>query len=148
MMKITIFQLYGTSKWALINVDTWKIAKINEELVEKYQPEDKSVFDERELYKLKEPKEYEKEIEYTVTRRDMDFNGHMHNIYYLDLAYETLPQDVYNKRPFNNVRIDYKKEIKFKDKIKCRYAFYDNKNIVTICKSEDEKIVHSIIELW
>ena len=37
----------------------------------------------------------------------------MHNLYYLDLAYEALPEDIYNnKRPFNNVKIVYKKEIK------------------------------------
>lgn len=78
----------------------------------------------------------------------MDFNGHMHNLYYLDLAYEVLPNEVYAKRPFDNFRIDYKKEIKYKDTVKCKYAFVNNKNIITICKAEEEEVVHSIIELW
>ncbi len=58
-----------------------------------------------------------KKIEYTTTRRDIDLNGHMHNLYYLDLAYEALPEDVYAKRPYDNIQIQYKKEIKYGEKL-------------------------------
>ena len=54
--------------------------------------------------KIKVPEDYEREIEYNVNRRDIDLNGHMHNLNYLDLAYEALPEEVYNKRPFNDVK--------------------------------------------
>ena len=70
----------------------------------------------------------------------------MHNLYYLDLAYEALPQEVYEKRPFDNVRIEYKKEIKFGETIKCKYSCINDENVVTIC-NEDESIVHAIIIL-
>ena len=70
----------------------------------------------------------------------------MHNLYYLDLAYEALPEEEYQKRPFDYLHITYKKEIKLKEKIKCDFAKEDNKNIIII-KSEDEKTVHAIVEL-
>ncbi len=51
-----------------------------------------------------------------MIRKDIDINKHMHNLYYLDLAYEALPDEIYNKRPFDYVRITYKKEIKLGEK--------------------------------
>ena len=75
-------------------------------------------------------------------------NKHMHNLYYLDLAYEALPEDVYeNERPFNNVRIMYKKEIKLGDTVNCKYTYQNGMHIVVI-KSGDDKNLHAIIELY
>ena len=70
----------------------------------------------------------------------------MHNLYYLDLAYEALPQDVYEKRPFDEIRIMYKKEIKLGDVVVCKYSYENNKHIVVI-ESQDGEKLHAIIEL-
>lgn len=136
----------GTSKWVLIDINTGKITKITDEVEEKYEPEEDNVFNIEELDKLSMPEEYSKELEYTVARRDIDLNGHMHNLYYLDLAYEVLPEEVYEQRPFDNFRIQYKREVKYGDNVKCRYTFKDGEHIVTIV-SEDESTVHAIIVL-
>ncbi len=45
------------------------------------------------------------------------------NLYYLDLAYETLPEDVYAKGHMINIQIQYKKEIKYGEKVICKYAY-------------------------
>lgn len=130
----------GTSKWAIVNINTGRIEKITDEIYEKYQLEEKDVFNIGELYKIKVPEEYSNEITYKVSRRDIDLNGHMHNLYYLDLAYEVLPDDVYEKRPFNDFRVQYKKEVKFGDIIRCRYTQDEGKYIVTICNEENDKV--------
>ena len=70
----------------------------------------------------------------------------MHNLYYLKLAYEALPEEIYKQRPFNDVRIMYKKEIKLGENVKCKYAKNENKHIVAIF-DESEKKLHSIIQL-
>ena len=87
------------------------------------------------------------EMTYTTRRRDIDVIGHMHNLYYLYLAYETLPEEEYNKRPFNHVRIQYKNQIKLGETAKCKYTKEDEENIVVI-KSEDDKILHAIIKIY
>ena len=74
-------------------------------------------------------------------------NAHVHNINYLNYAYETLPDEVYENNIFNNIEIMYKRQIKLGDKIVCLYTKEENKHIVTI-KSEDEKILHAIVELY
>ena len=48
---------------------------------------------------------------YTVLRRDIDSNMHMHNLAYLDAAGELLPQQIYEEGEKNHIRISYKKEI-------------------------------------
>lgn len=137
----------GTSKWVVVNINTGKIMKIEEELIKKYQIENKNVFNLDELDKIRAPEVFDNEITYKISRRDIDLNGHMHNLYYLDLAYEALPEDVYEKRPFNNVRIQYKREVKIGDVIKCKYTFNNNQHIITMCNYYDNKI-NAIIILY
>lgn len=137
----------ATSKWALIDIKNRKLSRLTEEMINKYQPEEKTVFKEKKIGKIDTPKEVENTLQYKVIRKDIDINKHMHNLYYLDLAYEALPEEVYEKRPFDNVSIIYKKEIELGEEIICNYAQNNNKYVITI-KSKDERILHAIIELY
>lgn len=138
----------ATSKWALVNSENGRLTRITEEMKNKFDMETKSIFENREIKKIQLPSEqnYTNSIDYTVTRRDIDINGHMHNLYYLDIAYEALPEEVYLNRPYNNVQIQYKKEVKQGETVRCKYALYEGKHVVAIY-SEDEKILHAVVEL-
>lgn len=138
----------ATSKWVLVSLETGKITRISDELLKEYDPESGvEVFKNEKLAKMEAPENFETSITYKVKRRDIDINRHMHNVYYLDFAYEALPEEVYNKETFDNIRIMYKKEIKLNDNIKCKYSKNKEKHVVAIY-SEDEKILHAIIELY
>lgn len=137
----------ATSKWVLLNAETMSIEKITPELLAHYHPEDTKVFEsEPEINKLIEPTTYSSAFSYTVQRKDIDINNHMHNVSYLDLAYEVLPEEVYFNTDFKNVEIMYKKEIKLGQTVRCFYCLLDGKHYITI-KSEDESILHAIITL-
>ena len=138
----------ATSKWALVNVETGKMAGISQKVLDAYQVEEKHVFEEKNMDKIKAPDNYESSIKYTVIRKDIDVNKHLHNLYYLDLAYEALPEEVYEQeRPFDNVRIMYKKEVKLGEQVECQYTKQGQKHIVTI-KNKDNTKIHSVIELY
>lgn len=139
----------ATSKWVLMDIKSKKIIRITPEIVGKYKMLEKSVFGELELEKINliNVQDYTNSIKYEVKRRDIDINGHMHNIYYLDLAYEALPEEVYENRPYNNVRISYKNEIKLGDNVSCNYANINGKHMVII-KNDSKNIINAIIELW
>lgn len=139
--------IIATSKWALIDINTGKMIRLTEELMSKYKPEQKNIFSEEKIEKIELTSEFTSEIEYTVIRKDIDMNKHMHNLYYLDLAYEALPEEVYKQRPFDNIRITYKKEIKLGDKVYCKYSKNNDRHIIVI-ESEDRKIIHSVIEIY
>lgn len=138
----------ATSKWLLVDSKTEKIARVEPKIADRYQSEiGKCVFEEEKIKKLKEPEEYISEMTYMTRRRDIDVIGHMHNLYYLYLAYEVLPEEEYMKRPFNHVRIQYKNQIKLEETVKCKYTKENEENIVVI-KSKDDKILHAILKIY
>lgn len=134
----------GTSRWLFIDTIRRRPIRLTEDIVDLYESEnDKMVFSE-EIQEIKY-EDYIFEKEYSVQRRDIDMNEHMHNLSYLDMAYEILPQDIYKNKIFDNVRIVYKKEIVYGENIKCYYSEYEDKYIITV-KTEDK--INAIIELF
>lgn len=136
----------GTSKWVLVDGITKKITRITSKFEDYYKPEMKHVFENEEVEKIILPDDFIEQKEYKVRRRDIDINKHVHNIYYLDIADEALPQNVYEKRPYDNLRITYKTGIKLGDTVICKYGEKENKQIVKI-ENETGK-TNAIIALW
>lgn len=137
----------ASSKWVLINVDSKRITKVLPEVIEKYNANGKSIFDEKMEEKLKEPEYLELTYKDTIERSKIDTNNHLNNLYYLDYAMESLPEDIYQEANFNNIEIMYKIAVKYKDKIKCFYAKEEDKHVIVI-KSENLEHIHSIIKMW
>jgi len=71
----------------------------------------------------------------------------MHNVYYMNLAYEAFPEDVYQNIPYDNFRITYKKEITLGDTVTAKYAKVDGKHYVVI-ENKEKNIVNAIIECY
>lgn len=135
----------ATSKWALIHLEKG-LMRLTDELVEKYQTEHKQVFESFDFEKLKEPEGSIPSFEYQVQRRDIDINQHMHNICYLDLAYEALPKEIYETNSFDNIEIMYKSSAFLGDSLTCFYSCSNDEHIITI-KSKDNATLHAIVKL-
>lgn len=134
----------ASSKWTLVNSDTKKLARITDEISDSYCPENKLIFDTLDIAKLKEPAILEKTFSFNVLRRDIDFNGHMHNLYYILYAYEALPKEVYEKSELNNFEIMYKSGCMLGDNVDC---FYSCENGVHYVVMKNNKKLHAIIKL-
>ena len=136
----------ATSKWVFLDIEKERISKIDLEVLKLYNPDDKCVFGIEEIEKINIPNSFDAVTEYKVNRFDIDVNNHMHNLNYLNLAYEALPEEVYNTQEFNNVRITYKHQIRLGENVKCFYSNLNGDYIIVI-KSEDKSITHAIIKL-
>lgn len=139
----------ASSKWAYLDLENGKILKLSTELEEMYETENICAFEnleEAEFQKLKEPDNYKSNIEFKITRNMIDTNHHLHNIYYLDIAKEAIPEECFLKKEFDDIEIMYKKEIKCGDTVKAFYSEEDGYHLVTI-KSKDENALHAIIRL-
>ena len=102
----------GSSKWICVDIKTLRPVKLTEELLGKYCPEpDKNVFGAPEFDRMKEAEEYPLSARYLVRKSDIDINGHVHNLNYLDMAYEVFDIE---KEP-DTAAVLYKKEIKYGD---------------------------------
>jgi len=136
----------ATSKWVLTNIEKKKIVRLDETILENYTIEGNPVFENEKLDKLKEPEEYENMVEFTINRSLIDINNHVHNIYYMDVANEVLPLEIFKNTEFNNINIMYKKEMKLGENVKIYYSKKDNKYTISI-KSHDNSLLHAIIVL-
>lgn len=122
----------ASSKWALVDWNTKKPKVITDELMAEYGTESRYVFEDPDIERLREPHDYFSETAYKVSRRDIDLNGHVHNLCYLDFAYEALPESVYQEKTFSDIRITYRKEIKPSEAILCKYTEEDGAHVVGI----------------
>lgn len=143
----------ATSKWVLVDTQKGRIVMIQPDLLERYKPElDKFAFEDEidkknDFPKIREPENYQYETEYVVRKSDIDVNNHMHNLNYMDLANEALPDEIYQQEELNNVRITYKREIKLGEVVKCKYSFVKGRHIVVV-KNYDESVLHALIEMY
>lgn len=136
----------ASSKWALLDVNKNSIARLPATMNEEYGIIETCVFDTKVDTKISVPEDAEFIYEYTIQRRDIDTNHHVNNLYYLDYAFQALPEDVYNNTDFTEIEILYKKQLKVNEKIKCFYKEEDDYHTVII-KNEDESCVHAIVKV-
>ena len=162
----------ATSKWCLLDTNTHKMAHLFPDLNERYSkfPEE-SVFGIQDLPKIDLPNENEKPVNtlnYKIRRFDLDLNKHVHNLNYLNYAYEVLPEVVYfENQELKNVEIAYKKEVSLNEEIKIDLYESDHDNIrvkegnhitferfnetpiyTILIKSKDDSELYAIIKLY
>lgn len=136
----------ATTKWALIDTVKNTITRITDEIIDQYGPMKQNVFENPEIDKLVQPSDFSNESIYQTQRRDIDVNQHMHNLNYLLVAYEALPEEIYLMPECNTIEIMYKKGIRLGDTVKCLYAKQDHSHFITM-KSLDDKNIHCIIKM-
>ena len=138
----------ASSKWFAIDTESKKIRKLTPEITQAYgEPVSKCVFENAFEEKIRIPENLSLNFNYEIQRRDIDTNGHVNNLNYIDFALETLNENIYNNTTFHNLEVIYKKEIKLHEKINCYYSFENDKHTVTI-KSKDNETVHAVVKLY
>ena len=141
----------ASSKWCLFNFKTGRISPIPENIESIFgEFNNETVFEDTDIPKLSVPPfEYLDSDTYKIRRFDLDNNRHVHNLNYLNFAYEVLPEDVYLGPEFNNLEIAYKREIRYGETIKTFiYENEENNGYTIVIKSLDEKTIHSILKLY
>ena len=118
------------AKFALFDLTTSRLTRISEELLGSYQPEDKTVFEDAQ--RLRAPSEYVSETEMKLRRSDIDFNGHVHNTRYVDLAMEALPNEIFASDDFTDIHILYAKPVVERAVVKAKYVFKDSAYLVAV----------------
>jgi len=104
----------GQAILVLYSIEERRIVQINEELLAKYQPEQRIVFGGR-LPRVILPSVWDRELPITVRKSDIDYNGHVHNTSYLDFAMELLPDRPAEYEKLWQLRIAYKASLKYGD---------------------------------
>jgi len=135
----------GTTYWVLFDLNRGRPAKILPELISKYEPEASSVFAEKKITKLTIPETFTSKVTITPRRNDIDFNGHVHNLIYVDYAMEAIPEEIYNKHSFKSIRISYKSAITEISDITAKYI--EIAGVHTVCIYNNKAELKTIIQL-
>ncbi len=109
------------SKFALVDLEKNRLTTIGAEFMEIYKPEERRVFD-SDAPRLRPPKAFTLEQPVRLRRSDVDFNGHVHNTRYLDLALDALPEEVYRRDNLSSVRLVYRAPLRYGDEAVIRGA--------------------------
>ena len=139
----------ASSKWCLVDTVKGKISKMPDNINEIYHGfYYESVFGDDNIPKLTVPTSLPLKTDtYKIRRFDLDLNKHVHNLNYLNIAYELLPDEIYDGSEFNNVEILYKRELKYGDIVKS-YLYKEDDSYIVVMKSLDDSILHAIIKLY
>lgn len=132
----------AASKWCIMNLETRRPMRFDKELAEAYGAESRNIFENFE--KTITPEDFDVESEYVVTENDIDVNNHFHNANYLNAAYKAINDFDMTNYHFNNLQMEFKKEIMFGEIIKVSCKNIDEKKIIVL-KTEDK--INAIITL-
>lgn len=122
----------ATSRWIYMDINRRRPVRITPEIMDRYESEpERRMFTEK-IGKVELPDTDYIELPYKILRRDVDCLGHMHNISYLDAAYEVMPEEYYEGAQFNYVSIEYRKELLKDDKVKTHFYKIENGCIISL----------------
>lgn len=115
----------ATSRWVLISTDTGHVVRITDAVRSAYPTEDARVFPTDIAANGKSPADARETFSCTAGRRDIDTNGHVNNLHYLDFALDALPPEVRDRLP-DTVEIVYRRQILPGTALRCLYALTED----------------------
>ena len=132
----------AASKWCIMNLETRRPMRFDKDLAEAYGAEERHIFEDFE--KTIMPEDFDVEAEYVVTEKDIDVNNHFHNANYLNAAYKVISDFDMTNYHFNNLQMEFKKEIMLGEVIKVLGQNVDGKKVIVL-KTDDK--INAIITL-
>lgn len=132
----------ASSRWLLVNTSTGKAARVTDAVRSAYELDGRVLFDEPIPTNGKTPDGAPVTFSATIGRREIDTNGHVNNIHYLEFALEALPEEVFRHLP-GTVDITFRRQILPGTSIRCLYCVTeDGKHQVEIRSGGEEQPVH------
>lgn len=138
----------ATAEWVALDVPTGRFLRITPELVEPFDPEPEDhLFPDYEFPSIRQLEKTETDVkisnEMEINRMMYDYNGHVHNCVYQNLAEQILPEEQFHHR-FDEVVILYKLEITTQKKVLLEYSVSEGRHVVAIRQPSDHKL-HAIV---
>ena len=135
----------AVAQWAAMDGFKDTFLRLTPELMEVFGPEpERCNFPEYRFPETKQPDiPVCKSEKVKAYRLMMDYNGHLHNSEYLNLADQIYPEQVY-RHMFDHVEVVYKKQVLPDETVLLEYACEHGRHIVTV-KSPDSGDLHAVI---
>lgn len=129
----------GNALFMLIDMEKRKMTRIGEEIINAYGIPPEETNRQVNFEKIKEIETVHNEIEFQVRYTDIDTNGHVNNVKYLDWLIEAIPPEIINEKSLRRIKMDYIKECLYGETITSRVQLIEEEGTRAI------KAIHSII---
>lgn len=125
----------GQAKLCMVDRRTGSPLLPDPERMAAYQPELASAFPDR-LPRLRPPASYNDTQTVLLRRSDMDYNDHLHNTAYLNLALDAAPLDILSQG-VHTIRISYRSPLRRGDPLVLKSTRQNNGWIVAFVREEE-----------
>lgn len=137
----------GNALWFIIDRDTKRPVK-TDIVSERFDVVDELVLGEHKKFTLPEPTEKVREIKHTNNLSDLDFNNHVNNKSYINLAEMTASEQFRGKYTMKSLSIRFNKETFLGDTLTCTTYKSENENQYTHIIEKDGVSVCDISTSW
>lgn len=120
--------ILADSSWALYDLETQKLLRVPEEMLQAYTGMDRDPFEGEPKERLRDNDVVETEFQMRVGKRDIDTNHHMNNGKYMEVIMEVLPED----QKITEFVSSYRKQMTYGEEIQVSYG-------EGICRIKNEK---------
>ncbi|GMI76185.1 fatA acyl-ACP thioesterase 1, fatA acyl-ACP thioesterase [Hibiscus trionum] len=109
----------ATSKWVMMNQDTRRLQKVNDDVKEEYlifcPREPRLAFPEENSKSSKKIAKFEEPVQYSrrglkPRRADLDMNQHVNNVTYIGWVLESMPEEIIDTHELQTITLDYRRE--------------------------------------
>ena len=125
----------GQAKLALVDRSSNKPCLPTPERLAAYQPEQRTAFADR-LPRLRPPAACTAVSPVLLRRSDMDYNGHLHNTAYLNLALDAAPQEILSQG-VHTIRISYRSPLRRNDPLELKSTWQNGGWVVSFVRGEE-----------
>ena len=134
----------GQARLALVQRSTGKPCLPTPERLAAYQPEQTTAFSDR-LPRLRPPAGYTDRQSVQLRRSDMDYNDHLHNTAYLNLALDAAPQEILSQG-VRSIRISYRSPLRRGDPLVLKSTRQDGGWLVSFVRENEVCVVVALNE--
>lgn len=136
----------ATSAWLVLDAHNTHVLRMTPEIMDPYGPEpDKRTFPSYAFPREAPAFEAERAVTVEVTRSMIDCNDHVHNVAYLDLFTEALPEEEDMDR-YSDITLVYRREIRPRQRVTAVYGRAGEERILVL-KEADTDQVHAFLIL-
>jgi len=137
----------GNALWFLISSDSKRPVRADE-VAQKFEVCNEFTLGGHEKFVIPQATEVYTKIEHTNNLSDIDFNKHVNNKSYINLAEMTAPDEFRKTHRLKNLHIRFNKETFLGDTLTCIANRTDNPNIYTHTVEKDGISVCDIVTIW
>jgi len=141
----------ATSSWMIIDVKRRRPVKIPE-IYNDFVNHEKGRAIASDFPRLSTPERWDAEEVFTVRLSDLDINQHVNAVRYLELALETVPQQIQLNSLLTDLEIDYRAESVYGDSVIARCQIESEGShyrvVHGLCQQETGKELTSLVTIW